>query len=265
MVGDGERNGIFSGFMRKGNIASIAMAFALFGAVLLIIWWATNDGSTMSMLMALSGIGIISLAIMLFFFSPSTYIRDDVCDSMVATDVLSLNSVLSSLLVSASGIYVPVGKEGTIKVFIPASNLGDGDISKLSPGVEVFDVRGPIKGLSLTPPGYGLFRNAVDMGAIFTLEGLESEIKDVMENGMELVSSLSVVRQGDSVIVSMRGLASAGLCRSIRKADPAACTRMGCPICSSIACMIVSGTGRKVKIEKIEDAGKMLIATYRLF
>jgi hypothetical protein len=60
-------------------------------------------------------------------------------------------------------------------------------------------------------------------------------------------------------------MANAGLCSSIRNIDPAICTRMGCPICSSIACMLVSGTGRKVRIEKVEDTGKALIVTYRLF
>ncbi|AFD00167.1 hypothetical protein Mtc_1413 [Methanocella conradii HZ254] len=252
------------GFMRSGGMSSIAMAFALFGAVLLIMWWATNDGSTMSMLMALSAISIILLSIMLFFFSPYTYIRDDICDSMMVSNLLSLNSMLSSLLVVQPGIYAPVGNDGAIKVFIPASSLSDEDVSGISPGVDVFYTRGSVKGISLLPPGYGLFRNAVEMGAVFTGEGLEGEIKDVLENGMEL-ASLSVSNEGDRVTVLMRNMANAGLCNSIRKADPAICTRMGCPICSSIACMLVSGTGRKVRIEKVEDTGKALMVTFRLF
>jgi hypothetical protein len=262
-VADSWRN-ILKSFMRSGGISSVAMAFALFGLILLIMWWATNDGSAMSMLMALSAIGIILLAIMLFFFSPYTYIRDDVCDSMMVSNLLSLNSMLSSLLVSQPGIYAPVGNDGAIKVFIPASSLGDEGVSRIRPGVEVFEARGDIKGISLTPPGYGLYKNAVDMGAVFTQEGLESEIKDVLENGMEL-ASVSVSSDGDRVAVSIRNMANAGLCSSIRNIDPAICTRMGCPICSSIACMLVSGTGRKVRIEKVEDTGKALIVTYRLF
>lgn len=248
-----------------GNVASIAMSFALFGIALLIIWWATNDGTTMSMLLALAGIGILSLAIMLFFFSPSRLIRDEVCDSMVVSSVLSLNGMLSSLLVGQTGIYAPARGERVIKVFIPASSVGEEEIGKLNPGVEVFDVKGPVKGISLTPPGSGLFMNAVEMGAVFTREGLESEIKDVLENGMELVSSLSVAREGDRIAVSMRGMANMGLCRSIRRTDPAICTRMGCPICSSIACMLVAGTGKKVRIESVEEKGNSLTVTYRLF
>ncbi len=262
-MADRGRN-IINGFIGSGGISSIAMAFTLFGAILLVMWWATNDGSSMSMLMALSAIGIILLAIMLFFFSPYKYIRDDVCDSMMVSSLLSLNSMLSSLLVSQPGIYAPVGDSGAIKVFIPASSLGDEDVSRIKPGVEVFEARGDVKGISLIPTGYGLYRNAVNMGAVFTQEGLEGEIKDVLENGMEL-ASLSISREGDRVIVSMRSMANAGLCSSIRKADPAICTRMGCPICSSMACMLVSGTGRKVKIEKVEDTGKALMVTYRLF
>ncbi len=247
----------------RSHTAAISVVFALFGIALLGLWLLTNDGSSMSMLLSLAGIGIISLSVMLYFFSPSGYVRDTVCDAMATSDALTINRVLSSLLVESAGIYVP-GDDGVIKVFIPVSRPGEKDIELIRPGVEVFDVKGPVKGISLTPPGYGLYRHAVGIGAAFTPEGLESEVKDVVENGLELAASAGVKRDGDRVTVSLRGLVNGGMCRSIRASDPNVCTRTGCPVCSFVACMIASGTGKKVRLMSVNSDDRTISLTYEL-
>ncbi|HTY90207.1 MAG TPA: hypothetical protein VMC84_03440 [Methanocella sp.] len=246
----------------KDQVKAVAIAFAVFGLLLMALWWATNDGSSMSMFLLLAGIGIISLAIMLYFFTPSRYLRDEVSDAAAISSVLSLNRVLSSMLVGTGGITSANG--GLFRVFIPISRVEEKNISGLSPGVEVFDVKGPVKGISLVPLGYGLYQLASSMGAVFTQEGLESEIKDVVENGMEMVSSVSVRRDGDFMAITMAGMVNEGMCRSIRASDPDVCTRTGCPVCSFLACMAASGTGRKVRIEKVEGSDKALNITLRL-
>jgi len=113
---------------------------------------------------------------------------------------------------------------GVARVFIPISRVDEKNAGSLSPGAEVFDVRGPAKGISLTPPGYGLFQLATRMGAAFTQEGLEGEIKDVMENGLELASTVDVRQDGDVITISMAGMANKGMCRSIRSEDPDVCS-----------------------------------------
>lgn len=238
--------------------------FALFGIALLGLWLLTNDGSSMSMLLALAGIGIISLSIMLYFFSPSYYLRDTVCDAMAISDVMTINKILSSLLVDSGGIYTP-GSDGIIKVFLPVSRPGEKDIGLIRPGADVFDVKGPVKGISLSPPGQGLFLHAVSIGAVFTPEGLESEIKDIIENGLELAASASVKREEGQVLVSLRDLANHGMCRSIRAEDPNVCTRTGCPICSFVACMVASGTGKKVRLKSVNADMRTINLNYELF
>lgn len=255
--------GAFRNIIPQNRITAIAVVFALFGIALLGLWLLTNDGSSMSMLLALASIGIISLSIMLYFFSPSHYLRDTVCDAMAISDIMTINKILSSLLVEPGGIYIP-GSDGIIKIFIPVSHPGEKDIDLIRPGADVFDVKGPVKGISLSPPGYGLFQHAVSIGAVFTPEGLESEIKDIIENGLELATSASVKREGGQIMVSLWDLVNHGMCRSIRAEDPNVCLRTGCPICSFVACMVASGTGKKVRLKSINADDRAIHLTYEL-
>lgn len=248
--------------LRKDRAQAAAVALAVFGALVLALWLATNDGSAMSMLLALAGIGVVALAIMLYFFTPSRFLRDDVCDASSMSGVISLNGVLASMLVGTAGVHAARGE--MVRVFIPIARADAADLARLRPGVAVFDVAGPVKGISIVPPGLGLFRLATGMGAAFTHEGLEGEIRDVMESGMELASSAAVRRDGDAITVSLRGMANSGLCRSIRESDPGICTRTGCPVCSFIACMVASGTGRNVQLDGARESDGVISLGFRL-
>jgi hypothetical protein len=248
----------------KSRETLTSILLALFGFIVLGFWLLTNNGSTESMLLSMAGISIIALAIMLIVFSPSRFLRGDVSDAMSLSSIISLNKVLSSLLIEPRGIYMPSSHGGTLKIFIPLKNVDEKDLVQVSPGSGVFNVNGPVKGITLQPPGFGLFAYAKRMGAVFTTEGLDSGIKDVLENGLEMASSVSVKPGNDRFLVSMRDVTNRGLCDMIRREDPAICTRMGCPVCSCVACMIAEGTGRRVRIANVNVNGKNVDVTYEL-
>jgi len=86
-MSNGRRGGqiIVGNALRAGRMRAAALVFAVFGILLMALWWATNDGSSMSMLLSLAGIGVIALAIMLYFFTPSRYLRDDVADALAVS------------------------------------------------------------------------------------------------------------------------------------------------------------------------------------
>lgn len=248
----------------KSRETLTSILLALFGFIVLGFWLLTNNGSTESMLLSIAGISIVALAIMLYAFSPSRFLRGDVSDAISVTSILSLNKVLSSLLIEPRGIYIPSTQGGAVKVFIPLKAVDEKVLAQVSPGSGVFNVNGPVKGIALQPPGLGLFLYAQRMGAVFTTEGLDSGIRDVLENGMELASSVSVKPGADRFLVSMRDVANRGLCEAIRREDPMICTRMGCPVCSCVACMIAEGTGRRVRIGNVSVNGKNIEVTYEL-
>jgi hypothetical protein len=248
----------------KNGIVWTSIALALLGALLFGFWLYTNDGSAMSMLLLMAGVTLLSVAAMLYFFTPSRYLREEVSDAISVSSIVSLNRVLASLLIEPRGIYMPSAFGGALKIFIPLKDIDEKDIAQITPGSGVFNVNGPVKGITLQPPGFGLFAYAQRIGAVFTTEGLDSGIKDVLENGLELASSVSVKPGSDRFLVSMRDMTNRGLCDAIRREDPAICTRMGCPVCSCVACMIAEGTGRRVRIANVNVNGKNVDVTYEL-
>jgi hypothetical protein len=232
--------------------------FAL-GIALLVFWLATRDGSTQSSLLLLAGLTILAIAILLYYLSPSRFLRGEVADAIAITGVLDLGRILSSLLIEGRGIYVPASEAGRTKVFVPVA--GAPAEVPLSGGIFI---SGAGKGILLDPPGYGLLSCSRLICPTLTEEGLENEIADILENGLELARKVTVKREGDSVTVSMVDLANAGLCSTVRKENPRLCTQMGCPICSFAACMVADGLRRRVRIEEAEVRGKVVKATFRL-
>ncbi|MCD1294883.1 hypothetical protein CUJ83_07715 [Methanocella sp. CWC-04] len=251
----------------KWKLKPASVLLFLLGAIILVVWAVTDDGSTMSMLILLSGTSVVFIAILLYFLSPSRYLRSEVVDAMAISNVQTINNILSSLLIGSKCIYVPAKEGGSTKMFLPLSCETDGgcNIPVQIQKNDVFIVNEPgSRGVSLVPPGYGLYSYSKSIGAMFTDEGLENEIIDVVKNSLELASGVTVRRDASHISVWIKGLANSGMCSSIRKEDSSICTRIGCPVCSLIGCMIVDATGRKACIESVDVKGNTINVVYML-
>jgi hypothetical protein len=250
----------------QASVRPAAAILVLFGILLMAAWYLTNDGSTMSSLLMLVGLSIIVLGFMLYVLSPETYVRGEVADALALSNTLDVGKMLSSLLMESKGIYLPEGTSRLLRVFIPVSKEMTGaEIAALEPKSETLSSSASgMGGLYLMPPGYGLFKYSQSIGAVFTPEGLENEIKDVLENGLELASSVDVKQDDVQVVVSMSRLANGSLCSAVRKESPQICAQIGCPICSFVGCMVVSGTGRKARIESIDATDHNVKVIFKL-
>jgi hypothetical protein len=258
-------------------IRTAALALFLLGFALVVLWFAleyTASGydiaamldsvSGMSMLIMLAGIAVIALAILLYYLSPARFLRAEVADALALSGVANIEKLLASLLIEARGVYLPSAQAGSTRLFVPIS--GEPDLSGLPPATgRLFVTPGAgAGGIMLEPPGYRLLAYMREIGATFTDEGIENEVKDALENSLELAGRVTVRREGDEVLVSLGDLANAGMCAAVRKENPGICTQTGCPVCSLVACMIAEGTGRMVRIERVSAKGKTLDAAFRL-
>jgi hypothetical protein len=259
-------------------IRPAAMALVLLGAVIIVlillltggdsldakVRGLMGSGSSVSMLTVLAGITIMALGVLLYFLSPSGYLRTEVADALAQSGTTNIKKVLDSLLIVAQGVYLPAAQAGATRIFIPVSgDAGLTGVPKATGGVFIPPGTGA-GGLMLEPPGYGLLTYSRAIGASFTDEGLENEIKDALENSLELAEGVVVRREQGTITVSVNRLANAGLCEAIRNDSPGTCTQVGCPVCSFVACMIAEGTGRMVRIESVKIKGKALDVTFRL-
>jgi uncharacterized membrane protein YidH (DUF202 family) len=246
------------------GIVIIAIMFLLAGGDSLDTKVKAISDSQLSMLIVLAGILISTLGVLLYFLSPARFLRADVASAMTYSGVANINKVLAALMIEAPGVYLPASMVGATRVFITVS----GDVFQATvprdPGLVFVTPGAGSPGILLEPPGHGLLAYAREIGAAFTDEGLENEIKDALENSLELASGVTVKREQDTISVTMSDLANAGLCEAIRKDSPRTCTQTGCPVCSFVACMIAEGTGRMVRIEGVNVKGKTLNATFKL-
>jgi hypothetical protein len=240
-------------------IRPAALGLFAFGAVILAFWLVTRSDSTQSSLLLLAGLTVGAVAILLYYLSPSRFLRGEVADAVAITGVLNQGKILSSLLIEGRGIYVPASEAGATKVFVPVSDT----ITDVPASGGIF-VGGAGKGVLLDPPGYGLLSCSRLITPALTEEDLENEIADLMVNGLELVRQAAAKREGGLVTVTMTDLANAGMCAAVRKENPRLCTGTGCPICSFAACLVSEGTRRRVRIESVEASGKVVTATFRL-
>ena len=250
---------------RNAGALPASLALAVFGILTIILWYFTKDGSTMSTILMLAGISIVVLACMLYMLSPPRYLQSETADAIAVSNTLNVNRLLSMLLVESKGIYVPPDENGIMQVFIPIAKADDTDIGYLKSGNATFSVTANgVKGISLIPPGFEILRYAETIGMAFTRDNIDTEIKDALENGLELASSVKIKQEGDRVHVTLRSITDQDMCKRVRTDAPGVCEKIGCPICSSIACMIAQGTGNNVRIEKISVNDKTIDVTYEL-
>ncbi len=242
---------------------------AVIGIIVLSVGYITNNGSLMSALLVLTGISVLSIAVMFYFFSPSRLLRTDVCDAMTLSNAMTINKILSAVLVNSNGVYVPAVNGRSTKVYI---QLTDGpDKGYISPAIgESEDISfihgaGGVKGIYLTPPGEGLLKYAKSIGASFYSDGLEKEITDVMANSLELAARVKVKCDGKRVNVEMKNIANKGMCAAIRKDNSLLCTRAGCPICSFVGCMVAESYGMNARIDSVKVDRDAVKVSYELY
>ena len=244
------------------------IVLAVIGIIVLSAGFVTNNGSMMSALLVLTGISILSISVMFYFFSPSRVLRTDVCDAISLSNSITINKVLSAAMVNSNGVYVPAVNGRSTKVYLPLASPADMGYAApvLGDSEDISLVQGAgAKGIYLTPPGEGLFQYAKSIGASFYVDGLEKEIRDVLANSMELAAGVKVKSEGKTVKVEMKNIANSGMCASIRKDNSLLCSRAGCPICSLVGCMVAESFGVNARVDSVTVDRDTVKLTYELY
>ncbi|HEY3421539.1 MAG TPA: hypothetical protein VGK13_00175, partial [Methanocellaceae archaeon] len=199
-----------------------------------------------------------------YFVTPSRLIVNEVFDSVSVTNTELMNTLLEPLVGNEQGVYIPSSIVGKTQVFLLTK---DSEFSKAynSSTASVTGINDAGKNcVFLTPPGYGLLSYVKSLGASFTNEGLEDEIKDVLVNGLELAPSAEVTRIANHVYVRVGGLADTPMCKAMRPKGGKACYQIGCPVCSFISCMVVEGTGKRAMVSDVKSEKNAIVLTYTL-
>ena len=241
----------------------LGLIFLGFGIIALALSIICNTS-----ILAFIGLGLTLWGGLFLFVRPVRYVQADLLDSTAISSLLAIDKILTELNCQGKGIHLPPRrleefKEGVVfvpmkeKILLPQTK----DVSQGK--VYLKD------GICLTPSGQGLLtlyekRLGKDLSKT-DIDSLETNLSKLLIEDLELFEDLEIDRHGERVHVKTRGSIHESLCSQVRKRTNI-CSRLGCPICSSIACALAKVTGKAVIIERneISTDGKTIETWYRL-
>jgi len=221
--------------------------------------------------LAFIGLGLTFWGILFFFASPVKYVKGELVDSTAISSLSAIDKLLTDLKYKGKGIYIaPQTLKGLkgCSVFIPAeAESAVPSLDKLVKG-KVF-IEDP-KGACLVPTGLGLmFLFERELGVDFSkvdLDYLARELPRLIIEGLEIAEGFEFTAEKGRVHVKMINPIYGGFCREVKETTRI-CSRFGCPLCSSIACVLAKATGKNVVIDRtvLSEDGGMLDVWYSVF
>jgi len=207
----------------------------------------------------LIGLGLLFLGALFLFVGSTQYVKRQLLDFTTISSLSALSQFLRTLGYTGKGVYYPSqqlfasGIRGW-RVFIPASD----DYNFPSPNSISKDkifYEQP-KGVCITPPGSGLCAlfekelrtdfSKVDMNYV------KNRLPPLLVEGLEIMEDFHMEVEENLVRVSFIGSIFYEFCSQIRRLPQFSCESVGCPLCSSIACLLATVTNRLGVIEHTE-------------
>jgi hypothetical protein len=228
----------------------VVYAFLVFGAIALI-----SSIIYESAILAFIGLGLTLWGGLFLFIKPVRYVRADLLNSTVVSSLRAIDKILTELSYSGKGIYLPPGRLNELKevsLFIPKKS--GALMTKFNETVKE-KLLINTDGMLIIPTGQALLnvyesKLKTDLSKV-NLNYLESELPKLLIEDLELLEDLEISAHEDNVHVKMVDSIYGSLCGQVKNYTDM-CSRLGCPLCSSIACALAKVTGKLVVIEKNE-------------
>lgn len=247
----------------------------LAGYVVTFVGAAVLVGSMVfsSSVWAIVGLVLTFWGILLFFLRPTSLVKADLLDSASYSLLENVRRLVSEFGLKGKGVYLPPRYLKGLSdglVFISAKD--EVYVPTLDEVVEVEDrifLKNP-NAIFLVPSGVALanlFER--ELGTSFAkvdLEYLMRNLPKVFVEALEIAEAFELRVEGDRVHVWIEGSVYKDLCEELRKLS-GVCGSFGCPICSSIACVLARASGRPVVMDGNEFSadGKAMDVHYRFF
>lgn len=224
-----------------------------------------------STILAFIGLTLTFWGILFLLILPGKYVTSEVLDSMALSSLSALNKIIADSNCHGKAVYLPpYPKDVYVPQHIRELKHGSVFISKKNDEVgsviEQAFVKNP-KGLRLIPPGLSLanlFEKELGVELFNTnLDFLIDTLPDVLVEDLELANDFKINSDKDLVHVEVSGLKCEDLCKEVSKLTNI-CPNLGCPLSSSIACILTKVTNKPVVIEKCRLKNNMIKTWYRI-
>jgi len=246
----------------------------LAGYVVTFVGSAVLVGSMVvsSSVWAIVGLPLVFWGILFFFLKPTSLVKADLLDVASISLLENVRRLVSEFGLKGKGVYLSPQYLKDLSgglVFISAKDeVYVPTLDECGEAEDRIFLKNP-KGVFLVPSGVALanlFER--ELGTSFAkvdLEYLMRNLPKVFVEALEIAEHFDLSVEGDRVHASIEGSVYKDLCDDARRAS-GICESFGCPLCSSIACVLARATGRPVVMDGNEFPldGKVMDIHYRL-
>jgi len=243
-----------------------------------------------SSILAFIGLSLVFWGAILLYIQPEEYTKKAILEAAVLPSLATLNQLMQELDYKGKAVYLPpkyFENPEANKIYIPKQKHGKPPTPELilKQESQLF-IKNP-QGILLTPPGAQLtklFEKTLETS--FTkvdLEYLQQNLPKLLIEDLEIAENLEIETKNRKAAKEITGSVSLiettrdtihvkitnSILQDIWKEDRKLShlySKIGCPICSAIACTLTKATGKPVTIERIQPSqdGKIIEADYRV-
>jgi len=233
--------------------------------VLLAVATLTDRGDMSSATLFLLGVACFLAGVFMLSFSRSDPLDTEVASLLPVAGMLNVCRICADLGVRGDAWFIPPsGDEKGLREFIPVQGL---EIPDAFPDFSFLtDPASP--GILLAPSASPLIEYLERKGGLVVPSGepgLLHGIREICEDVLELAEEVVIEREGETLVMSVKGYRLYPGCLSIAAQSPKCCTMHPCGICSLVACLLARGLSVPWHLEhvRIEEARRGLVVVYR--
>lgn len=198
------------------------------------------------------------------------YVKSEVMDNMCSSSLFAIDQIIADSNVQGEAIYIPVVKESYLPIHVGTKNefvyIPNRDIEE-EKAIEQAFIRNP-EGLRLPPPGLSL-ANLMEKKSRQSFQNLNMDslietLPSIITQELEIANEFRITLEGNEVHVQMVKPVCEDLCKEVRKMQKIY-PHIGCPLCSSIACILTRVTNKPVIIERCTLKNGNIETYYRIF
>lgn len=214
---------------------------------------------------AFVGLGLTLWGLLSLFIQPKNYVKTDLMNATAISSLQTVDRMMVGIGYREKGVYIPTNEGESAVIFVPSEPF-----ARIP---QVHDLDGKIflddpEGLLVPPPGLAL-AGLIEKKIGFNLKGcgLEALIEalpKVLVEDLEIVRDVEIEVNDDLVRFRLYDSIYANFCSEVR--DSSRRCGLGCPMCSALAVVLASATGRPVVYEedKPMSDNKTTESSYRI-
>ncbi|MGA3406322.1 MAG: hypothetical protein ABSD49_11380 [Candidatus Bathyarchaeia archaeon] len=250
------------GSQRRRTRAAGLVGYMLLGMGLLAVAVSILFSST---ILAFIGLGLAFWGMLMFFVRPHNYVRSDLLNATAMSSLKTIDNIMLDMGYREKGVYIPTEGPDRTVVFVPTEPF--------SAIPTAADVAGKTSltdpaGLLVVPPGLAL-ANLIEKKLGFKVKdcGVETLIRSlpkVLIEDLEIVRDIQTEVKGDQVEFKLIDSIYADFCREAR--DSSRRCGLGCPMCSALACILATASGKPVLFDEDRESSdkKTTTSSYQL-